>query len=159
MSHMRLLERELPLINLRESLYEELATFSEMERQSHARKFVNVIPLATHQKNFTDESVIYLSIEKTDGKLVGYFILGVEEELDSVEFRRIVIDENQRGIGQIAILQMEKYCKMTLDATRIWLDVYGDNERGKHIYEKLGYKRFKTDKYGERQLHYYDKSL
>jgi len=147
------------LINLRKSQYEELITFFEMERQSHAREFVNATPLAVHRKNFADDSVIYLTIQKADEKPVGYFILAIEEDRDSIEFRRILIDETQRGIGQAAITQMEEYCKNTLNATRIWLDVYEDNERGKHVYEKLGYKRFKTEEHSERLLYFYDKSL
>lgn len=147
------------MVSLRASRYEELEIFSGMDKQSHACQFINATSLATHRKNFADENFIYLSIEKTEGELIGYFILVVEEGRDSVEFRRILIDQNQRGVGQLAIMQMENYCKMTLGVTSIWLDVYEDNERGKHIYEKLGYERFKTEKVGERLLHFYRKSI
>jgi len=33
----------------------------------------------------------------------------VEDNNNSVEFKRIVIDENKRGIGQTAIKLMEKF--------------------------------------------------
>jgi len=67
-----------------------------------------------------------------------------------VEFRRVLIDHNNLGIGQTAITEMEKYCKNNLKAKRIWLDVYQDNAIGKHIYEKFGYTIFKQQAEGER---------
>lgn len=140
------------MVNLRVSRYEELEIFSGMDKQPHASQFINATSLATHRKNFADENIIYLSIEKAEGELIGYFILVVSEGCDGVEFRRILIDQNQRGVGQVAIMQMGNYCRMTIGVTRIWLDVYEDNERGKYIYEKLGYERFKTEKVGERLL-------
>lgn len=54
---------------------------------------------------------------------------------------------------------MEEYCKQTLSSTRIWLDVYEDNEVGKYIYEKLGYNRFKVEMVGRRELYFYEKLL
>jgi len=147
------------MIKLRESQYSELPIFCEFERQSHARHFVDATPLLTHQNNFIDENIIYLSIDNAAGELAGYFILVNEAQQDSVEFRRILIDAKHTGIGQAAILEMENYCKHTLNACRIWLDVYDDNDKGKHIYEKMGYKRFKTRTHNDRQLHLYDKIL
>jgi GNAT superfamily N-acetyltransferase len=69
------------------------------------------------------------------------------------------IDQNQRGIGQIAITKMEQYCRDTLKGGRLWLDVYEDNAKGKHIYEKLDYQQFKMEMYNDRKLLYYQKDL
>jgi hypothetical protein len=95
------------LIIVRASKFEELANFSEMEKQAHANKFINAAQLATHQKDFTDQNIVYLSIEKIGIGLVGYFILKVEKDRNNIEFRRILVDENQRQVGQIAIKQMD----------------------------------------------------
>lgn len=146
-------------IHLRRSTYKELDPISQMEKQPHARNFVDPIQLASHQELFRNEDVEYLSIVNAQGQLAGYFILVSEAEVQSVEFRRVLIDANERGIGQTAIAQMERYCREVLGAKRIWLDVYDDNTRGKHIYEKLGYTRFKSEARGERLLHFYEKSL
>ena len=129
-----------------------------MERQPHASKFINAIPLAGHQETFALEHIVYLSIEGQDGKLAGFIVLATEQG-NSIEFRRILVDENQRGIGQMAITLMEHYCQKNMGTTRIWLDVYDDNEIGQHIYDKLQYRRFKSERRGERLLHFYDKSL
>ncbi|MEE9328127.1 MAG: GNAT family N-acetyltransferase [Cocleimonas sp.] len=129
-----------------------------MDRQPHVRQFINTNSLAIHRESFADARIIYLSIENTIGELAGYIIL-VLEKRGSIEFRRVLIDESQRGIGQTAIVMMEEYCKQTLSSTRIWLDVYEDNEVGKYIYEKLGYNRFKVEMVGRRELYFYEKLL
>ncbi|MDX1739072.1 MAG: GNAT family N-acetyltransferase [Alphaproteobacteria bacterium] len=147
------------MISLRPSNINELETFDEMDRQEHARKFVNQTGIETHQKYFSDPKVSYLSIENSRGEFCGYFILVLEAVSGSVEFRRILIDQGQRGIGQAAIAEMEIYCKNLLGAKRIWLDVYEDNDIGMHIYEKMGYARFKEELAGERKLFFYDKAL
>ena len=78
---------------------------------------------------------------------------------DSVEFRRILIDQNRRGIGQAAIAAMENYCREQWNPKRIWLDVFEDNEIGRHIYQKLGYARFGEDIFDGRKLLFFEKQL
>lgn len=70
-----------------------------------------------------------------------------------------MIDRDNLGIGQIAMAEMEKYCKNNLNVQRTWLDVYEDNVIGKHIYEKLGYTKFKEQPEGKRGLQFYEKAL
>lgn len=147
------------MISLRLSRTEELEIFDEMDRQAHARKFVIQTGIETHREYFSDPKISYLSIENSRGEFCGYFILVHEADTDSVEFRRILIDQEHRGIGQAAIEEMENYCKENLSAKRIWLDVYEDNEIGMHIYEKMGYVRFKEEPAGNRSLFFYEKAL
>ena len=145
------------MVNIRESSETELESFLAMERQPHAKAFINSIDLLTHKRNFSKPDIVYLSIENNSGELAGYFILVSDSEKKEVEFRRIVIDHSQQGIGQIAISEMEIYCGDKLNAERIWLDVYEDNARGKHVYEKLGYKYFRDEIYHGRRLLFYQK--
>ena len=143
-------------ISLRLTGFEQLGAIAEMETQPHARNFVHSCSLEKHQLQFADPNITYLNIE-SNGELAGYFILVKETATESVEFGRIVILESYRGIGQESIQQMEFFCRKKLNAKRIWLDVYEDNHRGMHIYEKLGYKRFKEKQSGERKLFFYEK--
>ena len=147
------------MIIIRESKEAELDKFVEMEQQPHAKEFINGTDLVTHQRNFTDCNIIYLSIENSNGELSGYFILATDLKEKEIEFRRVLVDQTQRGIGQVAITKMENYCRDELGSKRIWLDVYEDNVKGKHIYEKLGYKLFKDGYYNDRKLLYYQKFL
>jgi len=54
---------------------------------------------------------------------------------------------------------MESFCRSELGASRVWLDVYHDNERARHVYEKLGFSRFREQNFGGRLLIYYQKRL
>ena len=147
------------MIRLRPSSREELDMFDTMDRQAHARDYVLQTGIETHRQYFDDPGITYLSIEDHRGEFCGYFILVLENATGSVEFRRILIDRDRRGIGQAAIIEMEGYCRHTLNAKRIWLDVFEDNEVGIHIYEKMGYTRFKQQRLDGRQLYFYEKPL
>ena len=147
------------MISLRHSTEKELKVFVAMELQAHAIQFVNSMDLDSHKRKFKNPNTIYLSIENNKNEVAGYFILVVEADTESIEFHRIVIDENCRGIGQLAIREMENYCRKVLSARRIWLDVYDHNLVGRHIYEKLGYEKFKQSTGDERKLLFYQKVL
>ena len=147
------------MVSLRLAKKEELEIFETLDRQEHARRFINKTGLKVHQTNFDDPDITYLSIENPHGVFCGYIILIEEVDTASIEFRRIIIDQNQRGIGQVTINEMEIYCRKEMGAHRIWLDVYDDNELGIHVYEKHGYKRFKEELVGERRLLFYEKAL
>ncbi len=146
-------------IHLRPCSREELQILDAMDRQAHARDFVIQTGLEAHQKQFDTPGVTYLVIENAQGECCGYFILVLEVDGRSVEFRRILVDEHRRGIGQAAITEMENYCRREYEAGRIWLDVFEDNQLGMHIYEKLGYRRFSEDSFEGRRLFLYEKDL
>ena len=130
-----------------------------MDRQAHAIKFVTQIGLETHEEYFDNPNITYLSIENNRREFFGYFVLVFEPDTKSVEFRRILIDQNKRGVGQIAITEMEDYCRKELHVKRIWLDVFEDNVIGRYIYEKLGYIYFKVELEEGRKLLFYEKTL
>lgn len=147
------------MTSLRPAMRGELVIFDEMDRQDHARNFVTQTGIETHQKYYDDPNITYLSIENSRGELSGYFVLVVEPDTASVEFRRILIAQNQRGVGQVAIIKMENYCRKEFGVKWIWLDVYEDNAIGRHVYEKLGYQQFKEELEEGRKLLFYEKAL
>ena len=146
-------------IRLRKSRRDELPLFRDMAAQPHARRFVLQISLEDHQKNFVRDDFTYLTIETESGETAGYFMLVYEEENDAVEFGRICLDRDHRGIGQQAIALMEEYCRVEIGCRFIWLDVFEDNPRGIHIYEKLGYRFLRQEELEGRQLLFYGKTL
>jgi len=147
------------VITLRLSKAEELADFHDIERQSHAQPFLINYTLERHQQCFVDEEIIYLTIIHESFDLAGYIILAIEDQGKSIEFRRIAIDQNYLGIGQLTIQAMESFCQEALQAERIWLDVFDDNQKGMHIYEKFGYQRFGEQDEGGRNMYLYEKWL
>ncbi|KID56658.1 histone acetyltransferase [Pseudoalteromonas luteoviolacea] len=130
------------MLKLIPSLAEHIDAFIEMEQYNDTAQFILPYTKAQHQTEMHKQDVIYLSI--LSHKVLSGFIILARQANREVEFRRIVVDSKFRGIGQQAIVQMEQYCMTQFDTQRIWLDVFESNQRGLHIYNKLGYKQFKT---------------
>ena len=145
------------MISLRPARADELEILDAMDRQDHASRFVIQTGIEQHRRNFDDPDITYLCIENDQGELCGYFILVAESGGKTIEFRRILIDGEQRGIGQIAIAKMEDYCRQRWQPCKIWLDVYDDNEIGLHIYPKLGYAWTSETISDGRRLHFFEK--
>lgn len=146
------------MIELRESRQDELEIFCGMEQDADAAAFVLPYSLDQHRAEFERAETLYLSI--VDGEaLLGFFILALDPDQLSVEFRRIVVAHRQQGIGQFAILAMEEYCRDRLRRQRVWLDVFESNQRGLHVYEKLGYSCFDAGELNGRPLRFYHKQL
>ncbi len=120
---------------------DDLSKFAEMEQEAGVSQFISPYSLEEHQNEFAEPHVIYLRIMNHD-VIAGFFILALEADGCSIEFRRIVVSDKGKGIGQAAISQMEVFCRDELCRSRIWLDVFESNQRGRHVYEKLRYKQF-----------------
>ncbi len=130
-----------------------------MERQADAAGFILPGTLTDHQAAFDGRGVTYLAIEADDASLAGFILLAPEAGGDSVEFRRIVVRDKGRGAGQRAIRLLEDWCREHLQCRRIWLDVFEFNARGRHVYEKLGYRRFDGRDLDGKTLCLYEKRL
>ena len=146
------------MIELRETRAAELAAICEMEQDVDTARFILPTTLEQHRRNLARKDTVYLSIYR-HGKLVGFMVLVPEADGSSVEFRRIVVADKGRGIGQQAIAAMETYCRDTLQRDRVWLDVFDFNPRGMHVYRKLGYRLIGEENLDDRRLLAYDKIL
>lgn len=137
---------------------QDLVAFARMERSLEARDFVSQDSHREHLARFVRPEVVYLGI-LSDGRLSGFAMLVLEADGVSVEFRRVVVAAPDAGIGQRAFPEMEAFCRGTLGRRRVWLDVFEDNPRGRHVYAKLGYKRFDSGTLRGRPLYYLEKWL
>ena len=147
-----------PEITLRPTGAAELAGFVQREQDADTVPHILPTTLQQHRVQFARDDILYLTIE-SDGEPCGFFVLVLEDDGRSVEFRRIVVAVRDRGIGQRAIPAMEAWCRDKLDRKRIWLDVFDSNHRGRHVYEKLGYRQFDQAPYDHRTLFFYHKEL
>jgi GNAT superfamily N-acetyltransferase len=146
------------MIELRQSRIEELDFFHVMEQDADTSAFILPYSLQRHRREFERAEITYLSVY-AHGKLSGFFILKLDSDQDSVEFRRVVIANKGLGFGQPAITAMEEYCRDQLMRNRVWLDVFEFNLRGRHIYEKLGYQRFDSVDLDGKNLLLYEKNI
>lgn len=147
-----------PEIELRRARREELATFVEMEQDEATADMILPWSLQRHRQAFDRPDIVYLAIHAVD-RLAGFFILALDADGASVEFRRIVVADKNAGTGQRAIGLMENYCRDQLGRRRIWLDVFEHNRRGQHVYRKLGYRETGSGEIDGKKLLYFAKSI
>ena len=145
-------------VKLRKSRAEELQYFSELEADADTRDHITPYSLQQHQSEFASSNCVYLSI-CADRELAGFFILALEADNQSVEFRRIVIARKGHGVGQAAIRALEAWCIEVLQRRRIWLDVFASNLRARQVYAKLGYQQFDSTVLDGRPLLYLQKNI
>ncbi|MEQ3513031.1 GNAT family N-acetyltransferase [Pseudoalteromonas sp. BZB3] len=142
-------------IKLVNTVPEQLAILEGWEQQAGVGEFILANSKEQHLVSMQEPTIQYLSVLQNE-RLVGFIILALEPN-NTIEFRRIVIGHRGAGIGQLAIRAMEQYCLEHFACQRIWLDVFDFNERGQHIYSKLGYQEFKRCQHGVHQLLFFEK--
>ena len=147
-----------PTIEIRRSRRDELPLFCQLDQQLDVADYIVESSHQDHLNSFDDPQTVYLTIVR-NRRPAGYFVICLEDMEQRVEFKRVVVDEKHRGIGQNAILQMEEFCKSELGVSRIWLDVFDFNQRAQHIYTKLNYRKFGERISGNRMLFLYQKQL
>jgi RimJ/RimL family protein N-acetyltransferase len=145
------------MIELRPTRIDELALLVQLETAPGSREFIIPNVFDAHRANLAHEDFVYLSILERQA-VVGVIILRLDAEPNSVEFRRIVVRDRNRGIGQQAIRTMEAWCR-SLGRSRIWLDVFESNQRARHLYEKLGYRQFGQSTFEGKVLLLYEHDL
>jgi len=139
---------------LKKATKEDLKTFYTMSLQKHIGKNLNPKSLEQFENEYKDEATTFLSVMR-NGSIVGCIIL--VEEAETVQLKRIVIDENHLGLGSEVMQLFEEYCLRRLGKDRLWLDVYADNARAVHLYEKLGYVRYNEGMENHREVWFYRK--
>lgn len=146
------------MIELQKSAKGDLKLFSEWESLAGIREFIYPYSIERHKIEFEKDEVIYLKIN-FNSMLVGFVLLKLEVDKKSVEFRRIVVVERGRGIGQQVLNKIEEYCIQVLKRNRIWLDVFEFNRRGIHIYEKHGYHKTSETEIDSKKVFIYEKLI
>jgi len=141
---------------LKKATKDDLKTFYTMSIQKHIGKNLNNKSLEQFENEFQEEATVFLGVMR-DESIAGYIIL--VEEAETVQLKRIVIDENHLGLGSEVMQLFEEYCLRRLGKDRLWLDVYADNARAVHLYEKLGYVRYNEGMENHREVWFYRKNL
>jgi len=145
-------------LEIRDTLENELVLFQNFESGEDTNNFIIPYTIEKHIEEFNKQNVIYKTI-LFNNKIIGFIILNLEDDGKSVEFRRIVINEKGKGFGMMAINYLDDLVKEEYQRNRIWLDVYAHNMRGIHIYEKCGYKYFKSVEHQGKELKVYEKII
>jgi ribosomal protein S18 acetylase RimI-like enzyme len=99
---------------------------------------------ATHLANMADPAYHYLVAENAEGIPIGYALL-VESEPTKVEWRRIIVARRGDGIGKAFMKAVLDDFFITRRTKTIWLDVYEQNDRARHVYRSIGFREVGED--------------
>ena len=118
----------------------DLDVIVSIERKQENVQFILPNSKDEHTAIISDENLLHLTIKSTANEIVGFVILsGVQDNNESIEFRRIVIDVKGRGYGRESIREIKKMCFEELTCHRLWLDVLEENTRARHLYKSEGF--------------------
>ena len=111
-----------------------------LERSTVAQAFVGQWSEARHRLTMAGDDARYFVANAEDGALAGYAIVrGLAESSGSLELKRIVIATPGRGLGRLFLTGILRVVFKDLQAHRLFLDVFEDNARARHLYESLGF--------------------
>lgn len=112
-----------------------------MEKDKTNASFIFPYAYKQHLEVINNKDCLHLTIRlKDSGEMVGFVILaGAKNKNKSVEFRRIVISKKRMGFGRTSVKLIKKLCFEKLKCHRLWLDVFGDNERATNLYRSEGF--------------------
>ena len=107
-------------IRLRKTNENDLDFVLSAEQGTENRLFVSVWTRRQHLDAITSEDQDHLIIESiADGKRVGYILLaGLADANQSIEFRRIVVTEKNKGYGTEALRLIKQMAFEELNAHR-----------------------------------------
>ena len=127
------------IIKITNSIEADIRKIVEFELSN--KQFVNSYNIEKHLSLLLDSDCLHLSLRRLDNdNLVGHMLLfGLDGVNNSLELRRIAINEKGHGFGREAIQLLKRLCFEELKFHRLWLDVYDDNKRAYNLYESEGF--------------------
>ena len=131
---------ELDPMILRQATPVDIPAIVAIERTPFAREFVGQWSEERHRTTLEGGDARYYVSETEWGEVQGYVILrGINEDSHAIELKRIVVAVPERGLGRGMLKEVMRIAFRDLGAHRLFLDVYEDNGRARHLYESLGF--------------------
>jgi len=119
----------------------DLPAIMALEGNPIARQFVGQWSEDRHRTTLTGGDARYY-VNQNDSEIDGYVILrGLSEDSRSIELKRVVVATPGRGVGRRILTEILRIAFRELGAHRLFLDVFEDNARARHLYESLGFKQ------------------
>ncbi len=125
---------------LRPAVPTDVSRIVALERMPVALEFVGQWSEERHGATLSGGDARYFVAETETGELAAYAILrGLAETSGAIELKRIVVAVPERGLGRRVLEELIRIAFEDFKAHRLFLDVYEDNARARHLYESLGF--------------------
>lgn len=128
-------------ITLSKTQNHELDFVINAERHPDNCNYVYQWSQAEHLQALSNPDQAHYIIKLADtGEIVGYVILDeVQNSSHSINLRRLVVTKKGLGIGAQALKAIQQIAFTELNAHRLWLDVFTDNQTAYQLYKKVGF--------------------
>jgi RimJ/RimL family protein N-acetyltransferase len=127
-------------MRLRVATLDDIPAILALERTPMAREFVGQWSEDRHRATLAGGDARYFVSETEWSEVQAYAILrGIHENSRAIELKRIVVAVPERGLGRRMLKDLMRIAFHELGAHRLFLDVYEDNSRARHLYESLGF--------------------
>jgi diamine N-acetyltransferase len=125
---------------LRSALDADVPRIVALERLSESQKYVGQWSEERHRAALSSADARYFVSEDEAGALQAFVLLrGFEESSQNIELKRIVVAAPGRGVGRRILSEIIRIAFEEIGVHRLFLDVFGDNLRARHLYESLGF--------------------
>jgi len=125
---------------LRTATTADIPAILALEGNPVARLYVGQWSEQRHHATLIGRDARYY-VNDQAGNIDAYVILrGLGEDSRSIELKRVVVAQPGQGLGRRILSEIIRIAFRELDAHRLFLDVFEDNTRARHLYESLGFK-------------------
>jgi len=126
---------------LRPARPEDVPQIMALERLPEFREFVGKWPEEQHREAMAGADARYFVAIDSEAICGFAILLGIVSGYRSIELKRIVVATPDRGLGRQILREIMRIAFDELGAHRLWLDVFENNARARHLYESLGFVR------------------
>jgi diamine N-acetyltransferase len=125
---------------VRPALPADVPQIAALERLPAFRNFVGQWPEERHLRTLANADARYFVSESLSGSVQAFALLrGIEEASRSIELKRLVVAAPGQGLGGRIMHELMRIVFEEFHAHRMYLDVYEDNARARHLYSSLGF--------------------
>jgi diamine N-acetyltransferase len=129
-------------MSFRNATVADIPQICTLERRPEFRTMVGSWPEGQHLRMLGDPGAVYIVAEDQSGDILGFAILqGLLSEHRALELKRIVIGAPNQGTGKRLLTEVAERAFGQYGAHRLFLDVFVNNERARHVYETFGFRK------------------
>jgi RimJ/RimL family protein N-acetyltransferase len=121
---------------------EDLDFILAQEARAEFQTFIFSSSREQHQQNLNSQNWQYFIFQNDETEAaIGYAILsGLGSPHGNICLTRIVMAQPGQGYGKQALRLLLDWIFTEYKAHRLWLDVFEDNHRARHVYQSVGFR-------------------
>src|ERR1700679_2517351 len=129
-------------MRFRDATAADIPQICTLQRLPEFRTMVGSWPEEQHLRMLGDPDAVYIVAEDQQGQIAAFAILrGLGSEHRSVELKRLVVGIPNQETGKKLLTEVGERACGEHRAHRLFLDVFVTNDRARHVYETVGFRK------------------